>query len=83
MNAEGGQPEVKAQILPAAVDAVQSVEGAHRLGDDGGPGHTCNAHVEPDHKQQVQPGVQHRRHHQKIEGPPGVAHGPENAGAML
>lgn len=55
----------------------------HRLGDDGGPGHTGHAHVEPDHKQQVQPGIQHRRHHQKIEGPPGVAHGPENAGAHV
>ena len=76
-------PQLQAHTAVRPQQHCQHQHRRRRLGDDGGPGNACNAHAEADHEHQVQHRVQPRRHHQKVEGTPGVAHCPENAGAHV
>ena len=72
--------------LHAAVIAHQHRDGqhsGHRLRDDGGVGHALHAHAEFQHEQQIQRRIHPGGHQQKIEGPPRVAHRPQNTGAHV
>ena len=72
--------------VDAGTGAQQGENGQHGgngLGDDGGVGHALHTHVENDHEQQIQNGIDHRCGHQKVKGTAGVAHGTQDACAHV
>ena len=77
------RPQLQTDAALGAQQHPHRQQGGHRLGDDGGVGHALYAHAELQHEQQVKSGIQHGGHQQEVEGTPGVAHRPEDAGAHV
>ena len=61
----------------------QDEQGADQVGEGGGDGRALHAEVKARHKDQVQHDVQQAAEHEIVQGPLGVAHGPQNAGAHV
>ena len=81
---------VNGQIIPGqAVDVLrgrqqpQNQAGRDELGKDRSIGNACNAHMEHQHKDQVQNDIQHAGQHQKIQRPCGISHGAQHGGAHI
>ena len=83
-------PAVNGQIFPGQFVNVlggaqqqQHQSRGHKLGQDRGISHACNAHFKHQHKHQIQNDIQNTGKHQEIQRPGSIAHRPENAAAHV
>ena len=84
------EPPVQAQIckgktvdIPGPQEDGHGGPGRDELGQDGGIGHTGNAPMESQDKEQVQEDVQDAGEDQEVQGPFRISHRPEDAAAHV